>query len=176
MVRESLGTPALPKHCNLVFWSIDQKLFLTDHAITCGVNGLTSFICVWCTAVLFNLFAAAEPSMNVCVAQRTLCNHPSVCIATTPWNCGCEFRPRQFRSVSAELLAATRGTRTLSRKSSTGGLDVRAAGLDIEIWKKFHHLIVFHISIWEGWELCLGGLSPPKTPWRRDCAEPWGWK
>ena len=24
----------------------DQKPFLTEHAITCGVNGLTSFICL----------------------------------------------------------------------------------------------------------------------------------
>jgi len=31
-------------------------------------------------------------------------------IATTEQNCGCEFRPRKFRPVSAEPLAATRGT------------------------------------------------------------------
>jgi len=28
----------------------DQQPFLTEHAITCGVNGLTSFICLWCNA------------------------------------------------------------------------------------------------------------------------------
>jgi len=44
---------ALAKLCNLAFCSFvlkspDQKRFLTDHAITCGVNGLTSFICLWC--------------------------------------------------------------------------------------------------------------------------------
>jgi len=33
-------------------------------------------------AVFFNYFAAAEPSANVCVAHGTLCNDPSVYIAT----------------------------------------------------------------------------------------------
>jgi len=62
------------------------------------------------TAVFFNLFAAAEPSANVCVARGKLGNDPSVYIATTAKNCGCEFPPRQIRSVSAEPLAANRGT------------------------------------------------------------------
>jgi len=66
--------------------------------------------------VFINLFAPAEPSANVCVAHVTLRNDSSVCptfcnkpvkqwysgIATTAHNCGYEFRPRQFRSVSAE--------------------------------------------------------------------------
>ena len=30
--------------------STDQKPFLIEHAITCGVSGLTSFICLWCNA------------------------------------------------------------------------------------------------------------------------------
>jgi len=30
--------------------SIDQKPFLAEHAITCGVNGLASFIRLWCNA------------------------------------------------------------------------------------------------------------------------------
>jgi len=34
-------------------------------------------------AVFFNHFVAAEPSVNVCVAHGTLCNDPSVYIATT---------------------------------------------------------------------------------------------
>jgi len=43
------------KHCKLVFCSfllqIDWlKPFLTEHAMTRGVNGLTSFICLWCNA------------------------------------------------------------------------------------------------------------------------------
>jgi len=59
--------------------------------------------------VFFNLFPAAEPSANVCLAHGTLCNHPSVYIAITAQNCGCEFRPRQFWSVSAKPLAVTRG-------------------------------------------------------------------
>ena len=61
-------------------------------------------------AVFSNLFAAAEPSVNVCVARGTLCNDPSVYIATTAQNCGCECPPRQIRSVSVEPLAANRGT------------------------------------------------------------------
>jgi len=34
-------------------------------------------------AVFFNHFAAAEPSVYICVAHGTLCNDPSVYIATT---------------------------------------------------------------------------------------------
>jgi len=36
-----------------------------------------------CTPVFFSLFAAEEPSANVCVARGTLCNDQSVYIATT---------------------------------------------------------------------------------------------
>jgi len=61
-------------------------------------------------AVFFNLFAAAQPSANVWVAHGTLCNDPSVCIATIAQNYGCEFHPRQFWSVLAEPLAAIHGT------------------------------------------------------------------
>jgi len=50
--------------------------------------------------MFFNLLAAAEPSVNVYVAHGTLCDDPSVYIATTAQNCGCEFRLWQFRSVS----------------------------------------------------------------------------
>jgi len=53
---------------------------------------------------------AVEPSANVHVAHATLCNDLSVFIATFAYNCGCEFRPWQIRPVSAEPLAATRGT------------------------------------------------------------------
>jgi len=35
------------------------------------------------TPVLFNLFAAAKSTANVCIAHGTLCNDPSVYIATT---------------------------------------------------------------------------------------------
>jgi len=63
--------------------------------------------------VLLNLFAAAEPSANTCVAHGTLCNDPNVYIATTTLNWDYKFRFRQFRSVSAEPLAATRGTPSL---------------------------------------------------------------
>ena len=52
--------------------------------------------------MFFNLFAAAEPSVNVCVAHGTLSNDLSVYIATTAQNCGWEFRSRQIRSVSAK--------------------------------------------------------------------------
>jgi len=57
------------------------------------------------TPVFFNLFAAIEPSAKICIAHGTLCNDPGVYIATTTQNCGCEFRPRQARSVRAEPLA-----------------------------------------------------------------------
>ena len=54
-------------------------------------------------SVFFHLFAAAKPSANVCVAHGTLCNDPSVYAATTALKGVCEFRPRQFRSVSANF-------------------------------------------------------------------------
>ena len=38
---------------------------------------------VSCSSVFFNLFAAAEPSANVCVAHETICNDLSVHFATT---------------------------------------------------------------------------------------------
>ena len=70
--------------------------------------------------MFFNLFAAREPSANVCVAHGTLCNDPSVyptfsnksetAVLVQEQNCGCEFHARQFRSVSVELLVATHGT------------------------------------------------------------------
>jgi len=61
-------------------------------------------------AVFFNHFTAPEPTVNVCVPHGTQYNDPSVHIATTAQNCDREFRPRQFQPVSAEPLAATRGT------------------------------------------------------------------
>ena len=62
-------------------------------------------------AVFFNLFAAAEPSANVCVAHGTLCNDPSVypifCNKPNGYrNVVCMF----YFSVLAEPLAATPGT------------------------------------------------------------------
>ena len=70
------------------------------------------------TAMFINLFAAVEPSANVCVAQGTLCNDPSVychkliyCRSSIKTqNCGCKFHPRQIRSDSVEPLVATCGT------------------------------------------------------------------
>jgi len=46
------------------------------------------------------------------------------------------------------------------------GIYVRAGGVDIQNWQKFHWIIVFQISIKGGLELCLGrlSLSPPKPP------------
>jgi len=58
---------------------------------------------------VFQPLCCTEPSANVCFARRTLCNDPSVYIAITAKNCGCEFPPRKIRSVSAEPLAANRG-------------------------------------------------------------------
>jgi len=48
---------ALAKHCNLVFCSFVLRIdwwkhFLTDHAITCGANGLYSFMCLWCNITI----------------------------------------------------------------------------------------------------------------------------
>jgi len=48
---------ALAKHCNLIFCSFVLRIdwwkpFLTDYAITCGVNGLNSFMCLWCNTTI----------------------------------------------------------------------------------------------------------------------------
>jgi len=51
---------------------------------TLGVTGFeTSLLLTAYTAAFFNIFAATEPSENVCVVHGTLCNDPSVYIATT---------------------------------------------------------------------------------------------
>ena len=59
---------------------------------------------------------------------------------------------------------------TVARKSSIGGLYVCAGGftfvqggLDIQIWQKFHQLIVFHISIRGDWSFVWGD-KPTKAP------------
>ena len=51
---------AQSRHCNVVFCSfvlrIDSlKPFLRDHAITCGTNGLNSFICLRCNTTIVNI-------------------------------------------------------------------------------------------------------------------------
>ena len=48
---------AQAKHCNLVFCSFVLRIdwlkpFLADHAMTCGVNGLNGFICLWCNTTI----------------------------------------------------------------------------------------------------------------------------
>jgi len=45
------------KHYNLVFCSFVLRIdwlkpFLTDHAITCGINGLNRFMCLWCNTTI----------------------------------------------------------------------------------------------------------------------------
>jgi len=47
---------------------------------------------------------------------------------------------------SAIIINSCISSRTVARKSSIG-LCVCAGGLDIQIWQKFHYLMVFHISI-----------------------------
>jgi len=51
---------ALAEHCDLVFCSFVLRIdwltpFLTEHAITCGVNGLNSFICLWCNTTIVTI-------------------------------------------------------------------------------------------------------------------------
>jgi len=48
---------ALAKHWNLVFCSFVLRIdwlkpFLTDHAMTCGVDDLNSFMCLWCDTTI----------------------------------------------------------------------------------------------------------------------------
>jgi len=48
--------PADAHDCNLVFcsfilWTDWLKPFLTEHAVTCCVNGFNSFVCLWCNTM-----------------------------------------------------------------------------------------------------------------------------
>jgi len=85
----------------------NQKV-VEEQALCCGTNCYVkvslislkvSAICTvqqYRSAVFFKHFAAAEPSVNVCIPHGTLCNDPSVYIATTAYSCGWEFRPGNF--------------------------------------------------------------------------------
>ena len=53
--------------------------------------------------------------------------------------------------------------------SSAAGLCVCAGVLDIIKLTKIPLIYSVSLSIWGVLEICLGGLSPPKPPWRRDC-------
>jgi len=56
--------------------------------------------------------------------------------------------------------------RNVARKS-IGGLYVGAGG-GLDIWQKSTNLQCFNFQF-GGLEALFGGLSPPKSPWRRDC-------
>jgi len=48
------------RHCNVVFCSFVLRIdwlkpFLSDHAITYGINGLNSFKCLWCNTTIVNI-------------------------------------------------------------------------------------------------------------------------
>jgi len=48
---------AQSKRCNLVFCSFVLRIdwlkpFRSDHATTCGINGLNCFICLWCNTTI----------------------------------------------------------------------------------------------------------------------------
>jgi len=92
--------------------------------------------------VLFNFFAAVEASADVCIAHGTLCNDPSVCIATTAKNCGCEFRPRQIRSVSAEPL----GEIQHAGAPDTAAKSVIPCLLSVSDYKRAHTSLYFIIT------------------------------
>ena len=72
-------------------------------------------------------FAAAEPSANVCIAYamiqasvlRSVINLWNSDIATRPLNCGCEFRPRQFRGEPLEATHRTPVERHWATDSSS---------------------------------------------------------
>ena len=84
-----------------------------------------------------------EPSamihVSILLSVINLCNRG---IATTAKNCVCEFRPRQFRSVSAETLAAPR---------QSGVMYIHFFSKEPQL----HWFLVLHILIWES-KLSLG--------------------
>ena len=74
-----------------------------------------------------------------------------------------------FTKESGFLVLRT--SRTVARKSSTGGLYVCAWGLYIRARGYWHSnltkiplILVFHVAVWGGLDLCLGELSPPQIP------------
>ena len=60
--------------------------------------------------ILFQCFATFLLQRNLPQIFALLTEPYAMIQATTALNRGCEFRPRPFQSVSAEPLAATRGT------------------------------------------------------------------
>jgi len=48
------------------------------------------------TSVFFNVFAAAEPSANVCIAHGTLCNCETVALLQLHWTVVANFVPGNF--------------------------------------------------------------------------------
>ena len=106
-----------------------NKHFLVDYpgplnkAFKPGLSRLKRDVCyayadVIVYASVFYLFAAAEPSANVCVAHGALWDDPSVCIVATAWKCGCKFCHRQFRRNPWQPLT---GPGTEFAKKTLGG-------------------------------------------------------
>jgi len=80
-----------------------------------------------------------------------------------PAEAGCETWVRIVLKWPS-LRNSNMATRTVARKSSIGGLYVRAGVVDIQIWQNFHQLTVFHISIWVVLGALFGGAKPTKSP------------
>ena len=81
-------------------------------------------------------------------------------------------KPKNCEADAQEYWASRPLTRTVARKFSIGGfaflrgvaLGLCGGGWYSKNWQKLNWFIVFHVSIWGGLELCLGGLSPQKHP------------
>jgi len=96
--------------------------------------------------VFFNLFVAAEPSVNVRLTRGTLYNDPSVNIATTAQNCGHEFRPRKFLPVSKTLFwRLVAASYLIPEKYQSDVNDLRAAGNPEREWQMPVSIFIFPV-------------------------------
>ena len=104
-----------------IFWNWLRFRKLMDHTkwllfvvneVEIDVQGNISFLLL--LPQMFALFMEPYAMIQKCIV-----------VASTASDCGCEFHPRQFRFVSAELLAATHGTARFRRTllKNTGVLD-----------------------------------------------------
>ena len=84
----------------------------------------------------------------------------------------CQWRCSEISIVTRSTLShKSWGDQNRRKKFSIGGFAFLREALGLcwgawhsKIWRKLNWFIVFHVSIWEGLELCLGGLSPQKPP------------
>ena len=92
-------------HC----WEVQEQLFAFCGLIGTACTDLLNR--VFSTHLIDFLLRASKQERTSALKRLRYLRQPYAMIqVTTAKNCSCQFRPRQFRSVSAEPLAVTHGT------------------------------------------------------------------